>query len=312
MDSEMTTGTGRLKVVLVISILVNAALASIVVSNFQEPKTPDAQYSTLAVQNQNLTRTVNSLKQELTILQSQLSYYKAQAEYYSRISRLNRTAGNIAVGRSEVNIVAVRQVRNSISESAYEGVVMTAHLELREGEGRLLINTRPKIGIDLQTSANTAILVAENITGLSLRDTDVILTVTADTDTEVLDGPSAGAAITVALIAATRNQTIDQAVFMTGTINPDGSIGKIGGVLEKATAAAKFGAKEFLVPVGQSVALTYKIEESHPAPGLTIITTKPESINVQDYLRQQGFNLDVREMDNVMQAYDLFVPSRQS
>ena len=310
MESEMNTGTGRLKVVLIISILVNAALASIVASNFQESKTPDAQYSALAIQNQNLTRTVNSLKQELTILQSQLSYYKAQAEYYSRISRLNRTVGNIAVGRSEVNIVAVREARNSVGESAYEGVVMTAHLELREGEGRLLINTRPKIGIDLQTSANTAILVAENITELSLRDTDVILTVTADTDTEVLDGPSAGAAITVALIAAIRNQTIDQAVFMTGTTNPDGSIGKIGGILEKAAAAAKFGAKEFLVPVGQSVALTYKTEESHPAPGLTIITTKPESINVQEYLRQQGFNLDVCEMGNVLQAYDLFVSSK--
>jgi len=312
MESNTTVGAGRLKVALIISILVNVALASVVVSNFQESKSPGAQYAALASQNQNLTRTVNSLKQELTILQSQLYYYKAQAEYYSRIARLNGTASGVAVGRSEVNIVAVREVRKSIAESAYEGVVMTAHLELREGEGRLLINTRPKIGIDLQTSANTAILVAENITGLSLRDTDVILTVTADTDTEVLDGPSAGAAITVGLIAAIRNQTIDRAVFMTGTINPDGSVGKIGGVLEKATAAAGFGATKFLVPIGQSVALTYKTEESHPAPGLTIITSRPESISVKEYLRQQGFNLEVLETGNIMQAYDLFVSSRQS
>ncbi|MBS7623747.1 hypothetical protein KEJ39_08805 [Candidatus Bathyarchaeota archaeon] len=311
MESEMTTTESRLKVILLISILVNAALASIVLSGLPWIKTPDARYASLAYQNQNLTRTVNSLKQETTMLQSQLSYYKAQAEYYSRILRLNRTGGDVAVGRSEVNIVAVRQVNDPVSGFAYEGVVLTAHLELREGEGRLLINTRPKIGIDLQTSANTAILVAENMTGLSLRDSDVILTVTADSETEVLDGPSAGAAITVALVAAIRNQTVDGAAFITGTINPDGSVGKIGGVLEKAAAAARFGAKRFLVPTGQRTAVTYRTEKSQPAPGLTIITTRPELISVEEYLREQGFSLEVREVANIMQAYDLLV-SKQS
>jgi uncharacterized protein len=307
MESETTTTEGRLKVILLVSILLNVALASIVVSDFLGMRTPDTGYSALAYQNQNLTRTVNSLKQETTMLQSQLSYYKAQAEYYSRILRLNKTGGDVTVGRSEINIVAVRQVSDPASGFAYEGVVLTAHLEIREGEGRLLINTRPKIGIDLQTSANTAILVAENMTGLSLRESDVILTVTADSETEVLDGPSAGAAITVALVAAIRNQTVDRSAFMTGTINPDGSVGRIGGVLEKAAAAAKFGAKKFLVPTGQSTAVTYRTEKSQPAPGLTIITTRPELVSVEDYLREQGFRMEIREVANIMQAYDLLV-----
>ncbi|MEM4250982.1 MAG: S16 family serine protease [Candidatus Bathyarchaeia archaeon] len=311
MESEATATEGRLKVILLISILLNAALASAVVFDFLGVRVPDQRYSDLAYQNQNLTRTINSLKQETTMLQSQLSYYKAQAEYYSRILRLNKTRGDGAVGRSEINIVAVRQVSDPVSGFAYEGVVLTVHLEIREGEGRLLINTRPKIGIDLQTSANTAILVAENVTGLSLRDSDVILTVTADSETEVLDGPSAGAAITVALITAIRNQTVDSTAFITGTISPDGSVGRIGGVLEKAAAAAKFGARRFLVPTGQSTAVTYRTEKSQPAPGLTIITTRPELVSVEDYLREQGFSLEVREVANIMQAYDLLV-SRQS
>ncbi len=305
MEPTANSSIRKLKAALILSILVNATMAVVFLSDIQRIETPDIQYSTLVSQNQNLTRSLNSLKQELTILQSQLSYYKAQAEYYSRLSRSGVTTGGGIVARSAINIVAVREVRRSMVELTYEGVVMAVHLELREGEGRLLIDTQPKIGIDLQTSANTAILVAENLTGLSLRNTDIILTVTADTDTEVVDGPSAGTAITVALLAAIRNQTADPTVFMTGTINPDGTVGKVGGVVEKATAAARFGAKKFLVPLGQSVALTYKTEESHPAPGLTIVTTKPELINIQEYLREQGFALEVVEVGDVTRAYEL-------
>ncbi|MEM3502237.1 MAG: S16 family serine protease, partial [Candidatus Bathyarchaeia archaeon] len=287
------------------SIIVNIALAFIFFSNIGISGVSESGYNELLVQNQNLTRTINSLRQELTILQSQLSFYKSQAEYYSRLLMANRTVGGGVVGKSEVNLVAVKEASRSFGEFRYEGVVMAAHLELREGEGRLLINTKPKIGIDLQTSANTAILVAENITGVSLRMTDIILTVTADKETDIVDGPSAGAALTVALISAVKNQTLDSKVYMTGTINPDGTIGKVGGVLEKAIAAARFGAKRFLVPPGQSVAVTYRVEETHPAPGFTIITTKPEIVSVNEYLRRMGYDVEVIEVYRVDRAYSL-------
>jgi len=303
--STLEASVKRLKTVLVLSILVNIALAAVFFTNIGMDGLSESRYNELLAQNQNLTRTVNSLRQELTIMQSQLSFYKSQAEYYSRLLMANRTVGGGAVGKSEVNLVAVREAPGSFGEFRYEGVVMAAHLELRDGEGRLLINTKPKIGIDLQTSANTAILVAENITGLSLRMTDIILTVTADKETDIVDGPSAGAAITVALISAVRNQTLDSKVYMTGTINPDGTIGKVGGVLEKAVAAARAGAKKFLVPPGQSVAVTYRVEETHPAPGFTIITTKPEIVNVNEYLRRMGYNVEVIEVSRIDRAYSL-------
>ena len=310
MEPTGRSSSGKLKVVLMLSILVNATLISVLILNPQRPEVPSSQYTTLLLQNQNLTMSTNSLKQEVTILQSQLSYYRSQAEYYSRYSRSNNTAGSAEVGRSEINIVAVNQAIGSLGEFAYEGVTMTAHVELREGIGRLLINTRPKIGMDLQTSANTAILIAENLTGRSLRNTDVILTVTAEREIEVVDGPSAGAAITVALVAAMRNQTIAPTVFITGTINPDGTVGKIGGVLEKALAVARFGGKRFIVPIGQTIAVTYRAEESHPAPGLTIITTKPESVNLQEYLKKEGYNIEILEASNITEAYGIVLSSR--
>ena len=66
-------------------------------------------------------------------------------------------------------------------------------------------------------------------------------------------GPSAGAALTIATIAALKHDSIRSDVVITGTINADGTIGQIGGVLEKAQAAKDIGAKLFLVPVGQGV-----------------------------------------------------------
>ena len=50
--------------------------------------------------------------------------------------------------------------------------------------------------------------------------------------------------------------------MMTGTINPNGTIGEVGGILEKATAAKQIGAKIFLVPIGQSTETNYKPQES--------------------------------------------------
>ncbi len=307
MEPTVDNTKKTLKTVLIISILVNISLASVVLSNPDRQKTQSDQYESLIQQNQNLTKTISSLKQELTLLENQLSYYKSQADYYSRLSRSNGTANFGISGRSMINIVAVRTVSGSMGELLYEGVIMTLHLELREGEGRLLINTEPKVGIDLQTSANTAILVAEELTNQSLKTTDVILTVVADSETEILDGPSAGAAITIALLAAINEKTTDPNILMTGTINPDGSIGKVGGLIEKAMASARFDAKKFLVPFEQSVAIVYKTKETHPAPGLTIITTQPELIDIEDYIIDEGYEVEIIEVNNIVEVYDLVI-----
>jgi len=66
-----------------------------------------------------------------------------------------------------------------------------------------------------------------------------------------VDGPSAGALFAVALMASLQGHTIDKLATMTGTINPDGSVGPVGGVSQKLEAAAKLGKKKLCYPVGQ-------------------------------------------------------------
>ncbi len=64
------------------------------------------------------------------------------------------------------------------------------------------------------------------------------------------DGPSAGAVSTAAALAAMRGDEVLEKVAMTGTIQPDGSVGPVGGVPEKVKGAAADGYTKVAVPVG--------------------------------------------------------------
>lgn len=258
----------------------------------------------LRIQMNRLSDSYRKLEQELNLTKTQLEYYKKQAEYYSSLISSGAATTGI-MGHASIPIVAVRTVQRGFNIQ-YEGVVMTADVELREGKGRILVNTIPKIGIDVQTSVTTAVKVAERVTGVSLGKTDVVLTIKASQEVNIVDGSSAGAAITVALIAAIRGDVLKKTVYMTGTINNDNSIGTVGGVAEKAIAAAANGSKVFLVPKGQSRISIYVPHESHPFPGLTIITYEKRLVNLQDYLRKDGYLIVVKEVQTIEDAYKEF------
>ncbi|QDU89825.1 Lon protease [Pirellulimonas nuda] len=65
-----------------------------------------------------------------------------------------------------------------------------------------------------------------------------------------VDGPSAGALTTVGVLAALRGDKVLSDVAMTGTINPDGTIGPVGGVPHKIDGAAAAGMRLVLIPYG--------------------------------------------------------------
>ncbi len=65
-----------------------------------------------------------------------------------------------------------------------------------------------------------------------------------------IDGPSAGGLMTSGVLAALLGDDIKKDVTMTGTINPDGTIGPVGGILYKIDGAKKAGKKTMLIPAG--------------------------------------------------------------
>lgn len=62
------------------------------------------------------------------------------------------------------------------------------------------------------------------------------------------DGPSAGTAITIAILSALRNQTIKHDIAITGEIDIHGNILPVGGILEKLTGARDAGINHVILP----------------------------------------------------------------
>jgi WD40 repeat protein len=68
--------------------------------------------------------------------------------------------------------------------------------------------------------------------------------------TDFIDGPSAGALFTAGFMAAIMGDTVNPQATMTGTVNPDGTVGMVGGLEYKFRAAIKAGKKLLGYPEG--------------------------------------------------------------
>ncbi|MEM1295435.1 MAG: S16 family serine protease [Verrucomicrobiota bacterium] len=96
-----------------------------------------------------------------------------------------------------------------------------------------------------RTATWIAAFNASTIHGSSIVDHEYLVKVGGH-----IDGPSAGMLTTVAMLAALRGETVRSDTTMTGTINPDGTAGVVGGIVHKMEGAKNSGFKRFGYPVG--------------------------------------------------------------
>ena len=90
-----------------------------------------------------------------------------------------------------------------------------------------------------------AAAVVRRITGKELSDYDVNVNFVGGGN---IDGPSAGCAITTALISAVTGKAVRQDIAMTGEISIQGLVKPVGGVFEKAYGARQAGMKGMVIP----------------------------------------------------------------
>ena len=70
-----------------------------------------------------------------------------------------------------------------------------------------------------------------------------------------VDGASASALMSAGIVAAILGWPVDAAATMTGTINPDGTVGPVSGIPQKFAAALAAGKRRLGYPVGQRLAV---------------------------------------------------------
>ena len=198
------------------------------------------------------------------------------------------------------------------TNDGYVGVLTQINVTMQNGSGNVYVVTSPLTEVDMQGSAHLAVDVASALTGIDASNHDFIFVVKADSP--IVGGPSAGAVMTIASIALIKGWGVSSDVIMTGMINPDGSIGPVGGILEKGEAAAKAGAKYFLIPKGQGI-VYQTVTEKRQIGGFVQIIQKRVPVNVSDYLGSK-YGIIVKEVDDINEALKYFTgytfPERKS
>jgi predicted S18 family serine protease len=248
-----------------------------------------AQINDLQKENENLQAQLNQDNESLKSYSSQLDSYRTRVY---ELENSSRTSPAGLEGFATLQGPAVYQRvqqdptdpfgRQSVSE---EGTLMNISVEIRPGKGRVLVQTTPLMGVVFQDAANTAVYVAESKTGKALSTSDIIFSVISEGQIPNVDGPSAGALMTLLTISAIDNKTLNDSITLTGTVDNEGNVGAIGGVLEKAQAAKAGGKTLFLIPRENSELVTYKLVERHFG-GITVVEREPETADAKDYLEK--------------------------
>ena len=114
---------------------------------------------------------------------------------------------------------------------------------LEPGKGSIRFNSTA--GSMAKDSVEVAAAVIRRIYNLRLTDYDVNLNVVGGAN---VDGPSAGAALTLAIASAIKGIPVRQDVALTGEISLQGYIKPVGGLYGKAYGARQAGMKEILIP----------------------------------------------------------------
>lgn len=144
-----------------------------------------------------------------------------------------------------LKLLAVQEVNGD-----YQGSEADLYLELKPGSGRVFLETYPLTKLDTQISTRFAKDIACNHFKLNCDKYDFFYTINAKSN--IIGGPSAGAAISALTAIAVMGLEYDSNIAVTGTINSGGIIGPIGGVDGKLEAASQAGLKKVLVAYGSA------------------------------------------------------------
>jgi len=226
------------------------------------------------------------------------SFFERPSVVFEEIGELNHQ--NSETAGIQLKELAESKIKLLAVDTKGNGILTDLSVKAVSGEGRLLVDVDNLLfWVDTQQSIQTAKSVAEEYLGKKIDNVDLTYTIKVD-NSSVVGGPSAGAAFTAATIAALQNKTLKKDVVITGTIESNGSIGAVGGIIPKGEAAKKGGFKIFLVPDGEKSFVEYRrIEDCENIGSVRIcnINYKAVEVNVEEEI-----GIKVIEVSNIKEA----------
>lgn len=184
------------------------------------------------------------------------------------------------------------------TDQGYIGIPTSLTVTMHNGTGKIFVDTLPLTQIDMQGSARLAVNVASSISGIDSSNYDFFFVMR--TNSTVIGGPSASAVMTIASIALLENWDIYSDVMMTGMINPDGTIGPVGGIISKLEAANQVKATRFLIPEGQGNYTEMETVRQEFEGGVQIFQ-KPVYYDVSKYAKEK-YNIEAIEVSDIYEA----------
>ncbi|KUK45148.1 MAG: Uncharacterized protein XD72_0552 [Methanothrix harundinacea] len=191
------------------------------------------------------------------------------------------------------------------------GVMGQLNLRLIPGNNDILINTNPFLEPDIQYAIKKAVTYAESRDPSYKFDKDFVFNFNFSSPrADLVGGESAGAAAAILTTAALEGKDLKDDAVITGTINEDGSVGRIGGVLEKTKAVSASGYKNFLIPMGQSD-ITYYERQIQRRPidsGIDVLISEyvPKTLDLSETAKDE-LGLNIIEVSDVEEALPYFI-----
>lgn len=189
------------------------------------------------------------LEDEIKNLEVQLQ------EKQSQISILTGNVRDTQAKLDGLKRLSIKHYSVAVTQE-HVGIVLPVQVDIiPDGEGVVSIDVKNvQYETGFQEAVRKAVKVASDYTDVSVSDKDIIITVVNDNNNRLItiDGGSAGALITAMIASVLSGEEMNSSVLITGSINSDGTVGNIGGLSEKADAAAEFGADTLLVPEDQA------------------------------------------------------------
>ncbi|MEM3190911.1 MAG: S16 family serine protease [Candidatus Parvarchaeota archaeon] len=186
------------------------------------------------------------------------------------------------IGSASLYIFGVEQLPNG----SVLGVPAVLNVTVTNGTGQVFLGSTPLTQVDTQAQAVISTDVACEFLNLNCGRYNFYYFITSNSPE--VGGPSAGGAFAVAAMSVLTGKHLSKTVAMTGTANPDGSIGIVGDVSAKSEAAANMGIKIFMYPSSNNVSQSAAAyDEAH---GMTLI---PISSISQAFQYFTGYNISV-------------------